>query len=768
MRSRSTDGKPRRAKSLHDVDILASSDGPNHPRNVGGGDGGGTDPISVGNLMSSTVSDGVASSRAGGTLSRPQLRQRQRSAAANSNKRSNNKIFDDASVIAGYDSVPLIDIDLLPRGGISFETKSVGRIQFGIPPETIKDSMNLGMEVPSVYIVPTERFCRALGPALGLNLAEFEFPAYFNYFVRGKKVQLIVESADAENEIRTVFGETLLGPEHFRDSLNPCANADEDFDPSFPRDRRPNFYKEFEHFRSAEKSNKYPELCIDTLLDFIHFSRDRAADYKSTLGVPPSLPEFEPVPENGQIGLETMEDEVDIPDVPCPPPGGLARASTTAGRVLLRTAAGSMSSDHTSKVEVGLSEYKTTPEIPAALKRRNSEESLSSNNSHSSDLQQRKMSVGYSGDSSERSLLLSPLRQSRVGALNSLITGDSALADDLHGSRYSRISTGSAANILGYEFMEEGDDLRQRHWMYSQAKWLGELAVVYPPDIITESEQKAKGARVEIFKMAGGTEYIVHDIDDNNIIVGKTRFSGSVRTPDELSIQGFLSSIDEMSSLILTGKDDEASTILDQDAGKDDGKTAISSRIAPTPKFFPPTFGVTVLGNSHGFDKNGATSGYVLWVNGRGIMIDPPPFSSSTLEHEGIRPQMITAIIITHCHADHDAGAFQKIMTGSRVAIITTPTIYKSFLRKYSALSGLKQKLLRHSHRYRPAIIGQPLRFQGAVFHFSYTLHTIPCISFKVEWRGRSIVFTGDHMNIPEQIDKLEREVSLETFQIVA
>lgn len=123
---------------------------------------------------------------------------------------------------------------------------------------------------------------------------------------------------------------------------------------------------------------------------------------------------------------------------------------------------------------------------------------------------------------------------------------------------------------------------------------------------------------------------------------------------------------------------------------------------------------------------------------------------------------MIMGIIITHCHADHDAGAFQKVMRGSRVAIITTPTIYDSFIRKYSALSGLKASLLRHSHRHRPAIIGQPLRFQGAVFHFTYTLHTIPCISFKVEWRGRSIVFTGDHMNIPSEIDRLESKVSWE------
>lgn len=65
-----------------------------------------------------------------------------------------------------------------------------------------------------------------------------------------------------------------------------------------------------------------------------------------------------------------------------------------------------------------------------------------------------------------------------------------------------------------------------------------------------------------------------------------------------------------------------------------------------------------------------------------------PPYSSGTLEKEEIRPRMIMAIINTHCHVDRDAGTFQKIMTGYRVSLITTPTIYKSFIRKYSALSG--------------------------------------------------------------------------------
>jgi ribonuclease BN (tRNA processing enzyme) len=231
-------------------------------------------------------------------------------------------------------------------------------------------------------------------------------------------------------------------------------------------------------------------------------------------------------------------------------------------------------------------------------------------------------------------------------------------------------------------------------------------------------------------------------VDKNNIIIGKARFSGTVRVPDELCLEGF--------------------TRIDttDDTGEENGMGNPQKDLLVTPTFHPPSFGVTVLGNSHGFDKNGSTSGYVLWVNGRGIMIDPPPYSSATLEREGIRPQMIMAIIITHCHADHDAGAFQKIMTGARVAIITTPTIYKSFIRKYSALSGLKPTLLKHSHRHRPAIVGQPLKFQGAVFHFTYTLHTIPCISFKVEWKGRSMVFTGDHLNSPPAIDSFQEKVS--------
>lgn len=247
--------------------------------------------------------------------------------------------------------------------------------------------------------------------------------------------------------------------------------------------------------------------------------------------------------------------------------------------------------------------------------------------------------------------------------------------------------------------------------------------------------------------MPGGTEYIMHDVDVNNHIVGKARFSGHVKVSENLRVDGFGggSLLDDRPKIKTSDNQEEKSTTI----------TTIPP-VVPLPTFHPPSFGVTVLGNSHGFDASGSTSGYVLWINGRGVMIDPPPYSSATLEREGIRPRTIVGIILTHCHADHDAGAFQKVLTGSPVVVITTPTIYKSFIRKYAALSALSPALLRHSHRYKAAIIGQPLRFQGATFKFTYSLHTIPCVGFRVEWRGRSMVFTADHFNSPTAIAELE------------
>ena len=558
--------------------------------------------------------------------------------------------------------IPTLPLHNLPRGGVSIQTQACGYVQFGIPPETIKDSMKLGLEVPSVYIVPVDRFCRELGPALGVNLAEFEFPAYFNFFIQRRRCTLVVDSVDAERNIRRVFSETLLGPAQFRvpdkkyseesggqydggddniaaaspssvNALGIKKYEEEDFAPDFPRDAIPDFYKELQHFRIMPNGQ---ELVLETLLKFNHFESAPDSDFRDTLGSPPQL---------------------------------LPKVSSSSSGVM----------------ENG--------------------------------------------------------------------NGVASINDDGEDNSTGNADTKTASS------QETGKKI-SKALTYNQIRWIGDVATIYPSDAPPEQIAANKTKRVEIFKMSSGTDYILHDVDENNIIVGKVRFSGNVQVSEGISVIG----LDEQQSFSQRQiKLETESTVSsssdgceDDDRGSSRGSsiTPISEPVLP-PTFHPPSFGVTVLGNSHGFDKSGSTSGYVLWINGRGVMIDPPPYSSATLEREGIRPRTIVGIILTHCHADHDAGAFQKVLTGSPVVVITTPTIYKSFIRKYAALSSLSPALLKHSHRYKPAVIGEPLRFQSATFHFTYTLHTIPCVGFRVDWRGRSMVFTGDHFNNPPALEKL-------------
>ena len=143
--------------------------------------------------------------------------------------------------------------------------------------------MRLGLAVPNVYIVPVERFCREMGPALGVNLAEFEFPAYFNFFVYKKRCTLIVDNCEAERNIRRVFSETLLGPSKFRREDNPVPFEEEDFDPDFPREAIPNFTKELRHFRIMPDGK---ELVLETLLNFCHFETPKDIVHDD-IGVPP-------------------------------------------------------------------------------------------------------------------------------------------------------------------------------------------------------------------------------------------------------------------------------------------------------------------------------------------------------------------------------------------------------------------------------------------------------------------------------------------------
>ena len=517
------------------------------------------------------------------------------------------------------------------------------------------------------------------------------------------------------------------------------AHNEQDFCPDYAIDNRPNFFKEFSYFRECERTAEYDELQTDMLLDFLHFDRGETTHQQrhqdghipfaslqavnANIGVPPLAQYW----DSTNTAVDASKNS--ISDLP--------RTRNSIHELLHHRTSGKLEADRAS----------ATHKAARFAEDQRHHHHVSHLHTHHTSI------LGNKGEKQ--------MRRASLESVESMFSVSSAVASvESFRSDYSH---------------------SHQPWKFSQLQWLGEVATVWPMNATPEQIAKRSVPRVEIFKMSGsGTEYVIHDVNADNIIVGKARLKGHVHVPEEISLEGFRSCAEAANiATLLEGLDDieydedhSASTmgISTREEWGIPAPTGILSRSTPkAPLFHPPSFGVTVLGNSHGFDKNGSTSGYVLWVNGRGIMIDPPPYSSNALEKEGIHPQMIFGVMITHCHADHDAGAFQKVLTGSRLSIITTQSIYDSFIRKYSALSGLTPALLRQSHRFRAAIIGKPLKFQGATFHFTYTLHTIPCISFKVEWRGRSMVFTGDHLNLPPLLDELEAKVRwcLCAFQFV-
>ncbi len=164
----------------------------------------------------------------------------------------------------------------------------------------------------------------------------------------------------------------------------------------------------------------------------------------------------------------------------------------------------------------------------------------------------------------------------------------------------------------------------------------------------------------------------------------------------------------------------------------------------------PPLFSVTCLGPSHGFDPGENTSGFIIWLNHQGIMVDPPVNSTEWLEDSNVNPKLIDSIILTHCHADHDAGTFQKILKEGKVTIYTTETVMMSFLRKYSALSGEPVSYLIKLFKFHPVKIGQPVYIHNGRFDMFYTLHSIPAIGFRMEFQDQSFVYSSDHNNDPE------------------
>jgi len=439
------------------------------------------------------------------------------------------KVLAHKSSRLGAHSMTMLDgFFSLPRGGVYINT-SIGPIQFGMPPETVKDSMELGMPVPSIFVVPPERF----NLHEGVNVAEIEFPAFFNFFVLRKKVRMVTYP-ETVVYLRAIMQEALLGPQK-KEHLY----VDSEYSKFVPPEvyaARANHEKEMAYFAKPRAPDFY-DIDIDALIEFIFFDENGKVDLGS--------------------GVTILDDGKD---------GFLVSDSGTDGR-------------------------------------------------------------------------------KRLGSKN---------IDDNGSNGPQRLDSDDGEGKDSYETFVSYD--------------LASSCLSVPPSM----------------KMVADTA----------------------------------------------------------------GQQA----------FVIPQFGVTVLGNSHGFDPEGSTSGFVVWVNGQGVMVDPPPHSSMLLAKAGIQPKSITAIILTHCHADHEVGTIQKMVTEDKIVLLTTKTIMESFLRKYEAVTGLDREFLQQLVMFRPVYLEEPTYWNGASFRFFYSLHSIPCIGFEATFEGKSIVYSADTYYDMDGLEQMKKE----------
>lgn len=127
-----------------------------------------------------------------------------------------------------------------------------------MPADTMKDSVVRSHGVPTIYIIPTVRF----DINSGSSLAEFEFPAYYNFFILKKKITLVTDK-QGEVALRQIFQETLLGPANL-DLLNA------DFPATYPKERIPDLRRELDYF-ATRPDNPKARLTFDDLIKICTF-----------------------------------------------------------------------------------------------------------------------------------------------------------------------------------------------------------------------------------------------------------------------------------------------------------------------------------------------------------------------------------------------------------------------------------------------------------------------------------------------------------------
>ncbi len=171
----------------------------------------------------------------------------------------------------------------------------------------------------------------------------------------------------------------------------------------------------------------------------------------------------------------------------------------------------------------------------------------------------------------------------------------------------------------------------------------------------------------------------------------------------------------------------------------------------PTQPARPQTFALQVLGSRSGFDLSGPTTGFLLWINGRALLWDGPPGTTTLLAQQGISLSDVDGIVLSHCHEDHMGAFVEMVLCGRRLSVYTSEPIYRSALVKLAGYLNISVAAAAHYIDYVCVVPEVPCDLLGAQWTFFYTVHAIPTLGARIEMRrdGRTYAMqiSGDQMH---------------------
>jgi len=181
-----------------------------------------------------------------------------------------------------------------------------------------------------------------------------------------------------------------------------------------------------------------------------------------------------------------------------------------------------------------------------------------------------------------------------------------------------------------------------------------------------------------------------------------------------------------------------------------------------------PGFGVTPLGTSHGFDPAGDMTSFVIWINGRGILVDPSPEALAYLEQSGVAPVDIPYVVLTHIHADHDGGLLEKLLSGRQTTVIAPDVVFHTFVEKAQLITGHnveQEGLIKHVSANPGTRVTIEIGGEVVTLESRWNLHPVPTNGFKLSFGGRTFGYSGDTQYDPGLIKRLRQQGTLSSAQ---